>query len=466
MIYSASIIFACSIIQALVSTVLAIVLVLPVAHFFYRFDFPGKHLCLSLASMLSIMPTKLVAFCVTLFYGLDGFGGIILSHLMLNVPFVLYVLHTTYQKLDVSLLWLAADAGASAWQSYKDVVFPFLFSTIGSLFLLLFLLHFSSFSIPLLMGSKIWHNTPEVMIYTLYQGSDSLYAFVYWIIRLLIIVPLFMWHNRYGIQPTKISSLPKFQRPCRYSPFFYTIWWLVYCGFVGALILGPLIALGIRACDIKIFSFLKTVITGVIDTTIGVAIYQVIINSLALAVVSALGAVLIAFGIGMVKFKLGNRYSSIISGLTIFAFILGSVGTGILFSFISYGKLLSSFLVGVLCHIFLNYAFAYRIIRGQLVLYHPDIHRTAQMCGATFKKAICSVALPFVLPAIYKAFCVSFGLSLTEIGAGAILQSSMGLTLPMAIRMYRKAGNQEAVITLSLILLLLVLLTSYFFTKK
>jgi len=115
---------------------------------------------------------------------------------------------------------------------------------------------------------------------------------------------------------------------------------------------------------------------------------------------------------------------------------------------------------------FLNYAFAYRIIRALLVLYHSDLHKTAQACGATFKKALWSVTVPFVMPAMYRAFCVSFGLSLTEVGAGTVLQGKIGLTLPMAIRIYRKCGNQEAVICLSLILLGLVFVVSYLFAHK
>ena len=465
MIYTAFIVFSFSIIQALVSTLLSVILALPVAHFFYTFNFPGKRFVISLVSMLCIMPTKLVVLCVTLFYGVNGFVGIILAHVILNVPLTVYIINATYQKLDVSLLWLAADSGACPWRSYKDVVFPLLRPTIVSIFLLLFLLHFSSFSIPLLLGGKIFHNTPEIMLYKMYSDGNSSYAFIYWIIRLMIILPLFFLHNRYAIAKTKISSIPTSVKRNVYSPFFHSIWWLLYCGFVAIMILGPLASLVVRACDIKIFEFFKYIISGGTDLTIGIAIYHVIVNSVLLAIVSGLGAVLVAFLIGIIEFKWSRRFPSIISFITIFAFILGSVGTGILFSLMSYGKIFSSFLIGALCHMFLNYAFAYRIVRAQLILYHPDIHRTAQTYGATLKKAIWTFAFPFVLPAIYRAFCVSFGLSLTEVGAGAILQSKIGLTLPMAIGMYRKAGNQEAVIGLSLILLLLVLFVTYLFTR-
>ena len=467
MFYEAFIVFFFSLMQATVSTVLSLLLALPIAHFFYKFDFPGKKFFITLFSMLCIMPTKMVVLSVSLFYGAGGFLAIILAHLMLNVPFSLYIIHSTYAKFDTTFIWLAADAGASSWRCYKDIIFPLLRPTIVSIFLLLFLLHFSSFSIPLLLGGQLQHNTPEIMLYNMYSQGNNLYAFLFWLIRLMIILPLFFIHNKFALQKTKASSEPIPYGRSSYNPCAHSIWWLVYCVCMAVVILGPLVALLIRACDKKVFLFFSYIISGVFDSTIGTAVYRVIANSILLAIISGIGSVLIAFIIGAIEFKVKTRFGqALISFITIFAFIVGSIGCGIIFSMLSYGKVFSSFIIGVLAHIFLNYAFAYRIIRAQLVLYHPDLHKTAQSCGATFKESIWTVGLPFVLPAIYKAFCVSFGLSLTEVGAGAVLKGKIGLTLPMAIRIYRKVGNQEAVICLSVILLFLVLLVTYFFAHK
>ena len=75
MFYENLIICLFSFLQALISTVLAILLALPFAHFCYKFDFFGKKFFIALVPVLCIMPTKLVALCVSLFYGAIGFGG-------------------------------------------------------------------------------------------------------------------------------------------------------------------------------------------------------------------------------------------------------------------------------------------------------------------------------------------------------------------------------------------------------
>jgi len=459
------IVFFFSILQATISTFLSIALALPIAHFLYLYNFTGRRLCIALACMLCIMPTKLVVLCTNLFFGATGFSGIILAHLMLNIPFTLYIINSTYEKLDGTLVWLAADSGASGWQCYKDIIFPLLKPTIISIVLLLFLLHFASFSIPLLMGGSLYHNTPEIMIYNMHSQGNNLFMFIFWLVRLVVIIPLFFAHNRYAIQKVKSSSVVNYLPRPNYSPFKYNIWWLVYVSSIAFIILGPLVALLIRALDKPVLQFFTSLFA--LDKILGVPVSRIIINSVMLAIVSGLGSVIIGFIMGVLEFKLKNRWGKyFISFLTVATFFVGSVGIGILFAYLSYGKFISSFAIGVLCHIILNYPFAYRIIRAQMVLYHSDLHKTAQTFGATIKKALLTVAIPFILPALFRAFCISFGLSLTEVGAGTILKGKIGLTMPMAIRIYRKSGDQSSVIGLSLILLALVLSVTYLFSYK
>jgi len=461
------VVFGCSIVQAFMSTFLSLLLALPIAHFFYKFHFFGKKFFIALASMLCIMPTKLVVLCIQLFYGATGFTGIILAHLMLNVSFTLYIINATYEKFDTTLLWLAADSGASSWRCYKDIVFPLIRPTVISIGLLLFLLHFASFSIPLLLGGSLYHYTPEIMMYNMYSEGNNWAMFLFWLVRLAIIIPLFFAHNIFSSQKAKVGSIPNPTPKTRYNPFAHSFWWLLYGLLVIVMILGPLVALVVRSCDVKVFAFFSSLFACATDPVLGVAVYRVIVNSLLLAIVSGIGSVLVSFFIGVLEFKVKNKVGqALVSFLTVIAFFVGTVGVGVIFAYLSYGKFLSSFFIGVLCHIILNYAFAYRIVRAQMILYHPDLHKSAQTFGATYKKAIWTVALPFVFPSLLRAFCVSFGLSLTEVGAGTVLQGKIGLTMPMAIRLYRKSGNQESVIGLSLILLGLVLFVTYLFARK
>jgi len=451
--------------QALISTLLVIFIALPIAHFFYLYDFFGKRFFMSLFAMFSIMPTRLVAICVSLFYGVTGFGGILLSHFMLNMPFALYILNSTYQKLDAALLWLAAESGASTCKCYKDIIFPMLKNTVISIFFLLFSLHFSSFSIPLILGRRLYHNTPEVMIYRMYNSGQYLHALIYWIIRSIAILILLLVYNKYTKQEKKISRIQHNAKRSYYSPGKkHSIYWLLYNIMVMIMLLGPIIALFVKAYELNVFNFFISIFSIVPDKVLDVAIFRVVINSILLGLASSVGAIFFAFFIGISEINITSWLGRMsISCASIATLIIGSIGCGILFAWISFAKVFSSFMISFLCHVILNYVFAYKIIKSQLIAYHSDLHKTAQAYGATSRKALWTVAWPFVIPSLYKAFGISFGLSLTEVGAGTVLEGKVGLTIPMAIRIYRQCGNEQAVIGLSLIVLSLVCVLNYFF---
>jgi len=460
------IIFFYSFVQATVSTVLSLALALPLAHFFYRYKFPGKNFFISLAVLFCIMPTKLIVLCISSFYGVGGFVAIVLAHLLLNLPFSLYVLNLTYKKLDLTQLWIAQDLGATPWQCYRDVVLPFLKNTLISMAVILFLLHAASFSIPLMLGGKWYHNTPEIMMSNLYNSGASAQAFLYWVLRVIFFVPLILLRTTFEGKKRCVSDIILKHRPVQYKISGHGIGWLLYSFFIVFFTLGPFGALLVRACNAQVFAFLWRIFSCVTDVCLGIPVRVVVLNSMLLAVVSGVCSVLIAFAIGSFSKMVRTNYSAIfVFTIALLPLIFGSVGVGILFAWLSYGKVVSPFLIGAVCHAILNYPFAYRVVVAQLDLYHPDIHKSAQALGATHLKVVRTVTLPFVRSALVRAFCIAFGLSLTEVGAGSVLQSKMGLTMPMAIRMYRKAGMYNELIGLSMVLLVLVLCISYLFAK-
>ncbi|KKP29123.1 MAG: ABC-type iron(III) transport system, permease component [candidate division TM6 bacterium GW2011_GWF2_30_66] len=463
--YEILIVFLFAFIQAIVSTGLSILLALPLAHFFYKFEFYGRKFFIALALIFCIIPTKLAAICISIFYGNSfamGFTGIILAHLMLNIAFAFYIINLTYQKFDLTLLWLASEAGAKGWRCYIDIIFPLIKPTVISIFFLLFLLHFASFSIPIILGSSITHTTPEIYLYNCYFSGENLSVLIVWALRLLVILLVFFLNNKFYIKELSFSSSQSIVKREKLS-LNNGLLYFIYCVFILIITVGPLIALILKACDKKVLAFILSVFSYSCDPVLGICVSRVILNSIVLAFASSIGTVFVAIFICFFELKLRTKIFKNIFGLiTVLPFIIGSVGVGIIFSYLHYCKLFLVFFTGFLAHVFLNYAFAYRIIRAQVILYHKDLTKSAQALGASYKKAVITVAIPFVFPAFIRAFCMSFGLSLTEVGAGAILNGKIGLTIPMAIKIYRQAGCHEAVLGLSLILLSLAFLVTYF----
>jgi len=454
--YASVITIIFSIGQAFVSTMISVMLALPLAYFFALYSFRSKAAWLSLCMVLTIMPTKFVALCVTSF-GMCGFWGIIFGHVLLNVPFALISLYLVLRKYDATLYMAAAQAGASRLHYYKDIMWPVVRPAVLSTIILIFIICFASFSIPLLVGTGAHHYTLDLIIQNAYGVGDYGTVVGYSILRLLVFIPV-VWllgQTQHNINHQIIALVP---RENNYAPSVHGWGFFVYGALVALSILMPVLFFIYRIVDAAMFNFWYTAAQGNVDHILGVSVIHVLYNSLTLGSISALCVVLVALLIcyGEQHIVLQrNRFVYIV--LTNLPFILGGVLTGILFSAGAGWTGMPRFVLAVICHIFLNYPFTYCIIRAQHALLLPEWRLSAQSLGASSWQMLKTIDFPFLRSALRNAWMIAFGLSLTEVGAGSILGDAAGITLPMAIRIYRAHGLDTQAIGLSFVLLVIVL---------
>lgn len=453
-----------SLLQAAISTVISLLCALPLACFCDRFSFPGKRIVLSLAPLLAIMPMKLVALSIQIFFGFAGLPAIIVGHCMLNIPFAFYMLHGAYQKSNPLWSLIARQLGATRWQAYKDIYVPFLRPTISSAAILIFILCFTSFSLPMVLGSQPYHMTPDIMIYHAYQHDNYSEIMLYFIVRLLVLLPLITAARGQLQSPGWQEHHLGVARYERYHPRKHGWAWCAYLFAVGICTLGPLVMLLVAKIDSSVFVFWHSIIVGAHDILLGIQVYKVILHSLLLACASGICAVIVGYGLHKLMMRTKNRWlQQTLDSVTSTVFILGSVGCGILCAQLTQTSSLPLFIIATLCHVMLNFPFAYRIIKTQMIAWEPDWDLSAQSYGASSRARLRTLELPFLRGSFLQALCVCCGLSLTEIGAGSILHDATGITLPMAIKIYRDHGMHEGVIGLSVVLMLIVLAVSYIF---
>jgi len=455
-------VFSYTVLQALLSTTISIVLALPLAHFLYRFDMMGKKYFLALLPLLCIMPCKLAALGTLLSFNLTGLPGILLAHCALNIPFALYLLLATYNTFDSTWEKSAQQLGASNWQTYKTIYLPFLKPTIQSSAIIIFLLCFSSFSIPLLLGTHEYHLTPDIKISQLYTTDNAWTATLYFLMRLAIIMPLCItymnttarWANTWRDSQQRTTET--------YNPWLHGYHWLLYCVAPLIIILTPFTALLYAIYKENVFSFFKKIIVGNNDLLLNVPIHTPIINSILLGAVSGIGSVILGFIFYKLLYVIQHAHVKKALAIVIsFSFIIGSVGCGIIASWFIRSSIFSAFTIAAACHMLLNFPFAYRVIKTQMIGWQPEWELLASNFGATRAYRLKTLDWPFLRSSLYQAFCITFGLSLTEVGAGSIFGNTTGITIPMAIHMYREHNFMPGVMGLSLLLLLCVFLLAY-----
>ncbi|NBE55114.1 ABC transporter permease [Streptomyces boluensis] len=163
--------------QALASTGLTLIIALPGAYVFARFDFPGKELLRAVVTVPFVLPTVVVG---TAFLALLGRGGaldslwgvrldttvwaILLAHVFFNYAVVVRTVGGLWGQLDPRQEEAARMLGASRLAAWRRVTLPALGPAVAAAALMVFLFTFTSFGVVQILGGPTFA-TLEVEIY-------------------------------------------------------------------------------------------------------------------------------------------------------------------------------------------------------------------------------------------------------------------------------------------------------------
>lgn len=163
--------------QALASTVLTLLIALPGAYVFARFDFPAKRLLRAVVTVPFVLPTVVVG---TAFLALLGRGGlldelwgvrldttvwaILLAHVFFNYAVVVRTVGGLWSQLDPRQEEAARVLGAGRFAAWRRVTLPALGPAVAAAALMVFLFTFTSFGVVQILGGPTF-STVEVEIY-------------------------------------------------------------------------------------------------------------------------------------------------------------------------------------------------------------------------------------------------------------------------------------------------------------
>ena len=171
---------------AAASTALTVLVGMPAAWVFARFDFPGRRTLRALATVPFILPTVVVASAFLALLGprspinaaLEGVFGlsrppirldgsiwaILLASVFYNVAVVLRLVGGLWSHLDPRAEEAARVLGATPWRAFREVTWPLLRPAVASAASIVFLFTVTSFGLVLLLGGP-GQSTLEVEIY-------------------------------------------------------------------------------------------------------------------------------------------------------------------------------------------------------------------------------------------------------------------------------------------------------------
>jgi thiamine transport system permease protein len=478
--------------QALLSTLLAVLLGLPGAWILARFRFRGKRLVRALTTIPFVLPSILVVLGFVLFFGNNGIlnrglmsllrlrepplrilyslGAILLAHAFYNFPICIRIVSGLWSRLNPHLEEAARSLGARGWRLFRRVTLPRIMPGILASAALIFIFCFMSFAVVLVLGGGPRYATLEVEVYRLAKigldlGEASRLALIGSCLTLLFLYVYIRLQQRAAVaEAAGGTALPSLSEAFGKPASLLIVGYLVLMAFI---VLAPMLAVvhhsflrrfgwaGRTSLSLHWYRMLATG-RGALG---GVSYLRAIGNSLLYGSLTLLCALPLGTAIAYLT---GRKRFFGRHGLEALAMLPMGVSTVILG--LGYLKLAPVFrLAGgragiVAAHTVIAYPFVIRAVSAMVRKIPPSLPEAARSLGAAPGRLFFKIELPLLKPGILAGAAFAFAISLGEINATLMLYRPELVSIPVAIYRLISSYNFFAACAMGTLLMLTSLL--------
>jgi thiamine transport system permease protein len=451
--------------QALASTLLTLILGLPLAYAFSHYEFRGKSVLRALTTIPFVMPTVVVAAAFTTLLGNNGVLNrtlqslfnldgppiqilqtvwiIIIAHAFFNVAVVVRTVGGFWSNLNPSLSEAATVLGANPRRLWREVTLPLLTPSIIAAALLVFLFCFTSFGVVLILGG-LRFATLEVEVYRQAVSFFNLpLAAFLSLVQMAITFAVMAVYTRMQAR----ASLPLEMRPVQGSTrrpksllerllLFFSL------AVILGLLMAPLLALAWRSFTLGEAGFTLRYYQELTINRRQSAFFVAPIIAVRNSLVFATMTMLLSLTLGIISSYMlagpNRRVTAILD--PVFLLPLGASAVTLGFGYIiSMGSLRTSILLVPIAHTLIAMPFVIRTFLPALRSLDPRLRESASVMGAPPLQTWWEIDVPMLFRAVLVAAIFAFTISLGEFGASLLVSRPDVPTMPVVI--YRAMGQ-------------------------
>lgn len=202
-----------------ITSVLLLVIALPIAYWLVFGKFKGRGIVEALIGMPLVLPPSVIGFYLLLafspshwfgavieeYLGLRlvfSFPGLVIASILYSLPFMIYPIRAGLQSLPASLREASYTLGKTEWQTFTQVLLPNCKPAILTAFVLTFAHTVGEFGVVLMIGGNI-PGVTKVASVAIYNEVEALnypaanaYAMVLFAITFIILLVVYSINNR------------------------------------------------------------------------------------------------------------------------------------------------------------------------------------------------------------------------------------------------------------------------------
>lgn len=438
--------------QAAISSVLTLLLGVPVAWAVTRLQFSGRNWVLRLLMLPFVIPTLVAGVGILALFGAQGllwrgWEGtpwlLLYGNVFFNLPVMVRAGYQGLCQVPATRMYAAQTLGAGTWQRFVRIEIPQMLPWLAGGMCLVFLYCFSGFGLALLLGGE-HYITLEVQIYQLIAYElDMAQAgvLVLWVLATTFLSGIiYAVLSRYSAQKAVIQMLPP-QLPTT--------------GQKAGLVLALLLLLGCCALPLLAVCW-RALLAGsswlvLLESTT----WQAVLNTLGFTLM----AIMLALLLGFLHAALAKRLMWVRS-LTFLPFMVSPVC-------VSFGLLLcypgwtASLSMLICTYALLAYPFITKDVLAAWDSLPDSYTQAARTLGAGRMQVLLYVIVPLLQPALQRGLALAAATCIGEFAATLFLSRPEWQTLTTLIYHYLSTAgrdNYDRAMVLTLLLMMLTIL--------
>ncbi|MEI6896622.1 MAG: thiamine/thiamine pyrophosphate ABC transporter permease ThiP [Psychromonas sp.] len=462
--------------QAFLSTLLSVLVAIPISHALFRREFWGKTFLLKLFATTLVLPVLVAIFGLLAIYGnsglfasvfalfdselpfsIFGLNGILLAHVFFNLPFACRLFLQALHAIPDKQHQLASHLGLKHWNKFRFVEWPHLLAQLPHIAGLIFMLCFTSFATVMALGGGPKSTTIELAIYQAIKFDFDLQTgalLALWQICLCATLAIFI--QKISPPSALSANYHGTQNTFCHDSFFSKCWDISCITLVCLLVLPPLLMVVISGVNEQLFTVLSDI-----------KFWLAFKNSVLIASCAALIAVFCAFFILLASRQwrllgLNGRADKIEMLATIILVTPGLViSTGLFLLLREVGNLSSlAMYIVIAVNALMALPFVLKSLALPLLYNAQKYERLCASLGISSWHRFYHIEWKALKQPILQSVCLSFVLSIGDLSAIALFGSHRFNTLPLYL--YQLLGSYQMQSAAVVALLLLILSVGVF----
>ena len=458
--------FAISICSALLATVLAFILAYTI-----HYTNVGKRYkwLISKAAILPmLLPTITYGFAIIYSFGkqglltqlfgrqlfdIYGFNGLLLGYVVYTLPIAFTLINNAMGYIDKRFMIVSRLMGDSPLQTFRMTIVIPLLGTLATSFIQTFFLCFTDFGIPASVGGQY-----EVVASVLYEemlgsipnfGNGAVVALVM-IIPSVVSITVLHILEKYNVRYNKISPIELKKGVKRDIVFAVLSGAVLICAL--SMFIVMFVTPFIEEWPYRMNFTLEHVQAVFEDRQL----YGVYVNSVIVALITALAGTLIAYGGALVTARstVSGKLKKVIDSIALVTNTIPGMVIGLAYLFVFTGTpLQNTFPIIIICNVVHYFSTPYLMMKNSLSKMNASWETTAMLMGDNWMKTIARVVTPNALSTLLEVFSYYFVNAMVTVSAVIFIAGARTTVITTKIQELQYFNEFNEIFVLSLLIL-------------